>query len=121
MRHLVLDGEDVLQLAIVALGPEMRVMGRVDQLRGDAHPVAGAPHAAFDEVADAEPAGDVLCLDRLSLERERRVARDDEQRAKARKLSDDVLGYPVAEILLLGITGHVGERQNGDGGLLGER
>ena len=34
---------------------------------------------------------------------------------------DDVLGHTVGEIFLLGITGHVVEGQNGDGGLGGER
>ena len=48
--HLVLDGEDVLELAVVALGPDMPVGLRVDQLHGDADAVAGLAHAAFDHV-----------------------------------------------------------------------
>ena len=34
---LVLDGEDVAEVAVVALGPDMGAGGRVDQLRRDAH------------------------------------------------------------------------------------
>ncbi len=51
---LVLDGEDVGELAVVALGPDVAVGRGVDQLDGDAHPVAGLAHAALDHVLDAE-------------------------------------------------------------------
>src|SRR6266481_1925351 len=38
-RHLVLKLEDVFERAVEPIGPEMRVAGRIDQLRGDTHPV----------------------------------------------------------------------------------
>ena len=39
-RHIVLHLEDVGELAIIALGPEVTAGHAVDQLRGDAHPLA---------------------------------------------------------------------------------
>src|SRR5437870_13566129 len=39
-RQLTLDGEDVLQLTVVALGPEMLVQPRIYQLRSDTHLIA---------------------------------------------------------------------------------
>ena len=57
---LVLDGEDVGELAVVALGPDVAVGRGVDQLDGDAHPVAGLAHAALDHVLDAELARHLL-------------------------------------------------------------
>ena len=60
-------------------------------------------------------------LDRLVLVDEGRVARDDEQVAKARERGDDVLGQAIGEKLLLGLAAHVGERQDGDRRLLRDR
>ncbi len=116
--HLVLDREDVLELAVVALGPDVPVGLGVDQLHGDAHPVAGLAHAALDHVLDAELRGDVLDPHRLALVHEGGVARDHEQVPKARQRGDDVLGQAVGEELLLGIAAHVDERQDRDRGLV---
>ena len=62
LHHLVLDGEDVGQLAVVALGPQMAAARGVDELRGDAHAVAGLADAAFEHEAHAELAADLLHL-----------------------------------------------------------
>src|SRR4029078_8300922 len=40
-RDLVLEFEDVVALTIVALGPDVRAGGRIDQLADNADPVAG--------------------------------------------------------------------------------
>ena len=111
-RNLVLDRENVLEVAVVALGPDMVAARAVDQLRVDAHPPAGLADAAFEHVADAELAGDVADIDRLALEREGGVARDHRQGRDFRQIGRDVLADPVAEIFLLGIAAHVGERQD---------
>ena len=49
-RDLLLNGEDVGELAVVILGPDMRAVVGLDELRGDAHAVAGLAHRAFDEM-----------------------------------------------------------------------
>ena len=54
LRDLVLHGEDVGEVAVVALGPDVAAACAVDQLGGDPHPVPGLAHAAFQHVADAE-------------------------------------------------------------------
>ena len=59
-RDLVLHLEDVFHLAVVALGPEREVGARVDELRVDAQPVAGAPQAAGEHVGGAELLADLL-------------------------------------------------------------
>ena len=100
-RDLVLDGEDVLQIPVVALGPDVVVGLAVDQLHRDAHPVAGLAHAALDDVVHAQFARDLLHVHRLALELERGVARDDEQLAEARQVGEDVLGQAVGEEFLL--------------------
>ena len=48
--NLVLHGKDIGKLAVVAVGPQMVPACRFDQLCGDAHAVAGPPHAAFEHI-----------------------------------------------------------------------
>src|SRR6516162_11767045 len=59
-RHLILKIEDVLERTVEAVGPKMRAVCRVDQLRGDAHPTACFSYRAFEHIADAELAADLL-------------------------------------------------------------
>src|SRR5262249_4606948 len=60
---LVLNGEDVLKGAVVALGPDMMAARGINKLCIDAHAVAGFAHAAFKDVADAEIAADFAHVD----------------------------------------------------------
>ena len=48
-RDLVLHREDVLQIAIVSLGPEMITVGHVDELGGDSQPVPGFADASLHD------------------------------------------------------------------------
>ena len=107
-----------LQLAVVSLGPDVLAGLGVDELAGDADPLAGRPDAALEHVAHAELARDLPHVDRLALVDEARVAGDDEEPAQARERRDDVLGDAVGEIVLLGVAAHVGEGQDGDRGLV---
>ena len=50
-RDLVLDREDVVELAVVGLRPQVRVGAGLDQLRRDPHRVARLAHRAFQHVA----------------------------------------------------------------------
>jgi hypothetical protein len=88
--------------------------GRVDELRGDPDPASGLADATLEHVAHAEALADLADIDVLALEREGRVAGDDEELRELRQRGDDVLGNAVGEILLFGIAAHVGERQHGD-------
>jgi hypothetical protein len=117
VHDLVLCGEDVVQLAVEAVGPQMAAALGVDQLGGDAHAVAGLADRAFQHEAHAELAADLLHLHRPALVGEGGIARDHEQRLDLGEIGDQVLGDAVAEILLLGVAAHVGEGQDGDRGL----
>ena len=121
LGDLVLHGEHVGEVAVVALGPEMAAGGDVVELRGDAHAVAALADAAFEHVAHAELVGDLLQVNGLALVDERGVARDHEEPAQLRQRGDDVLADAVGEILLLRIAAHVGEGQHRDGGPVGQR
>ena len=58
LGHVVLDGEYVGQVAIIALRPEMGSIAGVDELRRDADTVGRVADAAFENEADIELAGD---------------------------------------------------------------
>jgi hypothetical protein len=112
---LVLHREDVLQIAVVTLRPDVHAARGIDELRGDAHPGAGLSHAALDHVLGAELAPHLGHVRRLSLERERGIAGDDGNIAEVGERRDDVLGDAVGEIFLLRVAAHVDEGQHGDG------
>ena len=75
---LVLYGEDVGEVAVVTLGPEMPTSGGFDQLCRHPHPVGGLAHSALEHITHAELAPDVFDHNRLAFVGEARVAGDDE-------------------------------------------
>jgi hypothetical protein len=95
--------------------------GGVDQLGVDPHLLARPPHAALQHVAHAQVLGDLPHLHRLALVGEDRVAGDHEEARDLRQVRDQVLGHAVGEVLLVRVVGHVGEGQDGDRGLVGQR
>ncbi len=114
LQHLVLQAEDVVELAVVALGPKVAAGGRVDQLRVDAHLLAGLAHAALQHVSDTERLADLADIDLAPLVAGRRGSRNDRQAGNLGQVGDQVLGHAVREILLLGVAAHVDEGQDGD-------
>src|ERR1700739_2248352 len=76
-RDLVLQVENVVERAVEAVGPDVSAGRGVDQLPGDAHPVAGFAHAAFEHVAHAELLCHLLHVDLPALVGEGGVAGDD--------------------------------------------
>ena len=57
---VVLHREDVSQIAVVTLGPEMGTGGCIDQLAGDAHALPGPAHATLEDIADTKVLADLL-------------------------------------------------------------
>ena len=71
-RDLVLDREDVLQLAIEVPRPERHIVGNADELRVDAHPVTLSQHRSFERSGRLERRPHFVRVARLVLEGERR-------------------------------------------------
>ena len=92
----------------------MAAVQRVDQLGGDAHPVAALAHAAFQHILHAELLGHLAHVGRRALVGKARIAGDHKEPVEPRQRGDDVLGDAVGEIFLLGIARHVLERQHRD-------
>src|SRR6516225_2840961 len=100
---VVLHREDVSQIPVVTLGPEMGTGGCIDQLAADAHPLSGPAQATLEDIADSQVAADLLGVGGFSFVRKCGIAGDNEKPAPFRQRCDDVLGNAVDKIFLLGI------------------
>src|SRR3546814_1848378 len=69
--------------------PEVLAGLGVDELNGDAQALTRRPHAAFQDVAHAEIAGDLPDVCSLALVDEARIAGDHEEPAQARERSEE--------------------------------
>src|ERR1700758_3315823 len=94
---------------------------RVDQLGGDAHTVSALSHRAFQHIADAKLAADLLYIDCPALVGEGGIAGDDEEPANAGQGRNDLLDHAVGEVFLLWIAAHILERQDCDRRLVRQR
>ena len=94
---LILQAEHVLEPAFEPVRPDMSAGRSLDQLAGNANPVAYPADTALEHVAYPEFAPDLLDIDGLSLVGETRIARDHEQRLEARQRGDDFSTMPSAK------------------------
>ncbi len=112
--ELVLHGEDVLQLTVVALRPEESSVVGGGELRGDAEPVALSAHTALEHHRDVEECTDRPHVERAPLEREDGGARGDAHRFVLVERVDQFIGDAVAQVLVLRVRTGVDEREYGD-------
>src|SRR5260370_21237026 len=119
MCNFILNRENVGQIAVVAVGPDVIPRFSLDEVGSNADPIGGLAHAAFEHITHAELSADLLHIDRLAFIGKRRVPGDDEQRGIMRKSGDDVFGYTIGDELLLGVATHIGEGQYASEGLSG--
>ena len=114
MSNLILNRENIGQLAIIPLSPNVPAIFAVNQLSRYTHARARFAHTSFQDKIHREFLPNLLHLYRFSFIGKGSVTRDDEQAGDFRQVRNDVLGDAVAEILLLGVAAHVVEWQNGD-------
>lgn len=69
--QLVLDGEHVVERAIIRLGPQMKSVADADELSGDAQPVSGLTNAAFQDGRHVQGTADLCDVLALVLELKR--------------------------------------------------
>jgi hypothetical protein len=110
----VLQIERVFEGAVEAVGPQVLAACRLDELAGDAHPVARLAKAALDHIPHAELTRDLLRIRTLSLVAEAGVAGDDREPPRTRQFGDQILGHAVEKELGLGIAAEVLKRQHGE-------
>lgn len=115
--NFVLNLEDVAELAVEGVRPQMHAGRDVDQLSRHANCVLHvvAAHAAFDDRADVQLAANFLNVFVHAFVGERRGARDHLQIANARQHIQQLLGQAVGEQLVFALLAERDKRQHGDG------
>jgi len=78
-RDFVLDGENVVDGAVVTFRPEVRAVLCIDQLRRDPDAVAALANAALKDVSRTKLLRCLADIDRTPLVNEAGIARDDPQ------------------------------------------
>ena len=116
MSDFILDRENVSQIAVVTVCPDVSTVLSANQLSRDADARPGLPHTSLQNEINAEALRHCRHLDRFALVSEDGVPCHHEQAGNFREIGDDVFGNAVTEIFLLGIAAHVYERKHRDGG-----
>jgi hypothetical protein len=114
LGDFVLNGEYIHEFPVIAFGPEIETVLRVHQLRCDTDAVVGTADAAFQDGAHVQRLsnlGDVLVL---AAKHESGGASGNFQVGDTGQEVNDVLGEAIAEVFVVGVAAHVGERQDSD-------
>ncbi len=112
--HFALYGEDIAQLQVVGVCPQMFIRRGLDELNRDAHPVTGPHHRALDQSVNAQFARDLGSrLVRACISHGRGV-RDHSERTNLSQVGDEFVSYAVRKELLIGIGGKACEREHYD-------
>src|SRR5262249_2994666 len=102
-RGLLLNGEDVFQVTIEIIRPELKTGRTINQLSGDPHAIGSFAHAAFEQVANAELAPNLLDVLLSSFEARDRGARSYLKTVNVRELGNNFFGDAIDEVLILRI------------------
>ena len=94
-RDVLLDSENIGQLAVVIFRPDMGAVAGIDELRCDPYPFACCAHRALDQMRGVQLLADTLNIAVLPLELERRCARNDAQVWHPSQCACDLFGDPV--------------------------
>ncbi len=110
----VLQRKEIGDRLVEPRGPEDLAVG-FDELRTHPHAVASTQDAAFDLVAHAEAAGDVIRARGLVFVWGNCVPGHHRERRKSAQRVDHVLRQSVGEVVAGLIVALIDERENGDG------
>src|SRR5262245_61417729 len=106
-RDVVTNGEDVVDLPVIAVNPDLLPRSGIDQLRRYAHVLIGALYAALDDVMNIEVLSHLSHLRRLVLVCQGRIANHDDQLGKLGQPRDQLLGNSIGKVLLVVSGTHV--------------
>ena len=115
VRDIGLQRQNITQVTIVGLRPEMEARHCAVELRGDANLISRAPHAPFQDRRHVQLVAHSGNVRMFALKRERRSARGDLQLINSSQRVQQLFREPVGEILLIRIPTHIDERQHRDG------
>ncbi len=97
----VLRYREVGSIGIKPLGPKVRAVFGVDELRVYPNLIAGAPHAPFEHITDAELTADLLRVERFAFIGKSGIAGDHKAAGNTREIGGQIVGNAVGKIFLL--------------------
>src|SRR5262249_52995927 len=116
LSDLVLDGKDVVERAIEALGPEMKTSRDFNELNGNAQLIASFANAAFKQRFDTKLLADGSNVRADAAKLKGSGASRHAKTVNARERVDQLFGNALAEVVLVASRTHVYERKHGDRG-----
>jgi hypothetical protein len=114
LGDFILNRKDVIELAIVFLGPRLQSVFHVDQLHVDAHLIAGLLQTPFENMCYSECLPDFLQIEIAALELESRSARRHFQAWDLCERIEYLFCNAIAEVSGALIIAQVFERQHRD-------
>src|SRR5438128_2046330 len=111
---LILNGEDVFDLAIEPLRPKVIAVSRVDQLDEDAQSVSGFADAALEKRLNAETFPNLSRVHARSAKREARCAGRNAEPGDLVQRIENFLCDAITEVFLIVLRAEIGEWQDGD-------
>ena len=114
--EFVLEPENVVERAVVVVGPDKSGGLSVDELAAQPEMVSNPPHTAVEQVAYAQFLPDNSSLRCPPFVDHRRVVRDDQQPLDPAEAGGDFGHHAVGEVILSRIRREVREGQHGNGG-----
>ena len=112
--NFVLDGKNIDQFPVIALGPEMEAAMGIDKLRGDPHPIAAEADAAFKDMSNAQGLPDFRNAWVSVPEIKGRGAGRDLKAFDPGQRVQQLFRDAVGEILFIAVGAQVLERQHSD-------
>jgi len=113
--YLALNSEDVGQIAIVSLRPEMRIGACIDQLRIHSHAIANTLNTSFHDMRNAKLISDLAQITFGSgLLLHNRSAADDLQVRDPGQVGQNFILHAVSKKCVLRVAASVFKRQHGD-------
>ena len=114
-RYFSLHADDVAQIELVALCPQMPFRRRLNQIGRDANSLSGVEHGAFQECVHLELPRNLRQGLRGLPVADHRLVREHSQRADLPELDDQCLRHAIHEVFLLGAGRDVLQWQHGNG------
>ena len=114
-RDLILEREDVGELAVVGLRPDLKAVCGIDQLRRNAHAPAVLTNASFHDPAHVQRPRDLLDVCLAILEGEGGGARGDAQLGRVGEVVQEFFRDAIGEVFLFRVAAHVHKGEHRDG------
>ena len=112
--ELALELEQIGNLAVIGVVPDMLICPGIDQLRVDSHAIAFAPDRSFHDIGDSQRLPDFAQIARARFVLPNRGPAGHLQIGHPRQTRENVVLDTIREVGVLGIVAEVVEGQHGD-------